>query len=61
VPATIDSVVKHGVGDDDRLGPLDDAGPNVPPRIAAYERLHSAILDGTLKPGLVLSENTLAG
>ncbi|PIW25994.1 MAG: hypothetical protein COW30_17300 [Rhodospirillales bacterium CG15_BIG_FIL_POST_REV_8_21_14_020_66_15] len=32
----------------------------MPLRIAVYERLRGAILDGTLKPGQVLSENRLA-
>ena len=42
------------------LPPLDGKAPYVPLRIAVNERLRAAILDGTLKPGLILSENWLA-
>jgi len=46
--------------EDVRLAPLNAGSPYVPLRISVYERLRAAILDGTLKPGEVLSENRLA-
>ncbi len=42
------------------LAPLDAGSPYVPLRVSIHERLCAAILDGTLKPGQVLSENRLA-
>lgn len=47
-------------GEDVRLARLDAGSPYVPLRVSIHEQLRAAILDGTLKPGLVLSENRLA-
>jgi len=43
-----------------RLALLHADAPYVPLRIAVHESLRAAITDGTLKPGLLLSENRLA-
>lgn len=56
-PAPTDSAVAN---EGPTLAPLDGDAPYVPLRIAVNERLRAAILDGTLKPGLILSENRLA-
>lgn len=42
------------------LLPLDDFAAYVPLRVAVMQRLKTAILDGTLKPGFLLSENAIA-
>lgn len=42
------------------LQPINGDSPFVPLRIAVLERLRTAILDGTLWPGMCLSENRLA-
>jgi DNA-binding GntR family transcriptional regulator len=42
------------------LSPLDDFAAYVPLRVAVLQRLKSAIVDGTLQPGLLLSENAIA-
>jgi GntR family transcriptional regulator, rspAB operon transcriptional repressor len=42
------------------LAPLEEFSSYVPLRVAVLTRLKAAILDGTLRPGLLLSENKIA-
>lgn len=61
MPAPADSAAASAAADESPvLAPLDGDTPYVPLRIAVHESLRAAILDGTLKPGLLLSENRLA-
>ncbi len=54
----MDSTVNESTGP--QLSPATELPPYLPLRLVVLDRLRDAIQDGTLKPGLVLSENKLA-
>ncbi len=57
VPAMVTSANQETVAE---LAPLDGFSAYLPLRVAVLTRLKAAILDGTLKPGTLLSENKIA-